>query len=99
MSLPHHLTNADLARLQNLIIVEHNVAEFWRVLGTEYHDTYADNAYAVIARPNTPFGEFFGTWSSSTGATPIRPKKCLSGSFCRSGITSRNQLPEYTIKI
>lgn len=60
MSLPHHLTDPDLARLQSLIIAG-NVAEFWRVLATDYHDTYADNAYAVIARPDTPFGDFFGT--------------------------------------
>jgi len=60
--------------LQTLIDAE-NVAEFWRVLGTDYHDTYADNAYAVIARPNTPFGEFFGTLVEQHWSNTNAPEK------------------------
>ncbi|MDD2723559.1 MAG: hypothetical protein PHH59_05995 [Methylovulum sp.] len=40
--LAHNLSNADLARLQNLVIVEHNVAEFWRVLAYVFPSTPAE---------------------------------------------------------
>jgi RTX calcium-binding nonapeptide repeat (4 copies) len=74
MSLAHNLTTDDLGRLQTLLNAG-NVAEFWRVLSTDYHDTYADNAYAVIGRPATPIGEFFGTlvqrhWENTNPGNP-----------------------------
>jgi len=87
MSIAHNLTVDDLSRLQTLLEA-HNIGEFWRVLGTEYHDTYADNAYAVITHPATPMGEFFGTlvkrhWENTNPNTP----NAYQDSFAAVGLT------------
>jgi len=70
MPISHNLTASQIDAIQNMVN-SGAYGDAWNALAA-FGDTYADNAHAVVARPDTTAGDFYGTlveehWNNTAG--------------------------------